>query len=168
VDTNFVLGTASLPSPQSSEEDVFDAPSTLSSSDYIPPNASSDVAPTVPISNTRKRRLSDADSQGIPKRPRALLPVGPRLQTVSDPFPMSPAMSESLNPFSWWSEAFEMPEPATTDAFDPSDDLDVGLWCTSNIYAGLSTPGLSPDSECLLSFNNRSALTVEQQLNHRL
>lgn len=37
--------------------------------------------------NKRKRRLSDSDCQGFPKRAREL-PAGPRLHAASDPIPM--------------------------------------------------------------------------------
>lgn len=54
----------------------------------------------------RKRRLSDAESRPLQKRPRGL-PVGPRLQTVSDPFPRSNAPDSSALD-SVWREAFSI------------------------------------------------------------
>ena len=80
----------------------------------IPPGPSIPIAP----SGKRKRRLSDAGYDGIPKRPHNALTI-PRLQTVSDPFPLAnPIISELYKtPFDQTiSDSF--PSPVSVESLD--------------------------------------------------
>jgi hypothetical protein len=111
-----------LPSPASSfHEDLDESPSTVAST--------SSNAPVTPALN-RKRRLSDADVQGAPKRPRNLL-VGPRLHAVSDPLPISSALREASAFDGWYNEYFEFPNIASVDELDASIPVEVELCDTS-------------------------------------
>ncbi|KAG6901151.1 hypothetical protein C0995_016452 [Termitomyces sp. Mi166 len=63
-----------------------------------------------PALASRKRRLSESDSQGVPKRPHHL-PVGPRLQTVSGPVPLSNNLLSDETSFDdWFQQIFDRPE----------------------------------------------------------
>jgi hypothetical protein len=89
-----------------------------------------DILPKSTSSTTaligRKRRLSDADPEALPKRPRGLA-VGPRLQAVSDPLP-STSPSESFRFDSWFQSYFNIPDRVTTEALDPSAPVEVELF----------------------------------------
>src|SRR6267154_3600149 len=65
-------------------------PSPPSSTDGLDLNDEIEIiAPPRPSAgSSRKRRLSDADADGPPKRPRGVL-AGPRVHAVSDPLPRS-------------------------------------------------------------------------------
>ncbi|KAG6839539.1 hypothetical protein C0991_001777 [Blastosporella zonata] len=71
-----------------------------------------------PVGSSRKRRLSESDGQGAPKRPRNIQ-AGLRLQAVSDP--MSLASSNLLFEDSffdgWFQQTFDLPE---VDDISPS------------------------------------------------
>lgn len=87
---------------------------------------------------SRKRRLSDADTQGAPKRPRNL-PVGPRLHAVSDPLPMSSALVEASSFDDWFKVNFDLPSlTATEDELVPSGCLEVELFDCSTLHPGAS------------------------------
>ena len=78
------------------------------------------IPPSIHIapSGKRKRRLSDAGYDGTPKRPHNALAV-PRLQTVSDPFPLAnPIISELYKtPFDQTiSDSF--PSPVSVESLD--------------------------------------------------
>nr|AGS09216.1 b1 homeodomain mating type protein [Heterobasidion occidentale] len=74
--------------------------------------------------NNRKRRLSDANCDVITKRPRSLR-SGPRMQTISDPFPRATEKSTS-DPilFESWYKAFtnQPSEPFISDLSDDSSN----------------------------------------------
>lgn len=113
--------STSLPSP---------APSL---NEHLPPTdpgsfSTSYVDSAAPVS--RKRRLSDADSQGAPKRPRNIL-SGPRLHSVSDPLPSSSALS------AWFENHFGIPSTVTADDPNVSLPFDVELYDYSTIASGL-------------------------------
>lgn len=97
----------------------------------------------------RKRRLSDADVQGAPKRPRKIS-VGPRLHAVSDPLPMSSALLEASSFDGWFKENFELPNVASVDELDPSIPVEV-KFCDASVFNDstfqLSSPAASsPDT----------------------
>ena len=107
------------------------------------------IFPSIPVapSGKRKRRLSDGGYDGIPKRPHHALAV-PRLQTVSDPFPLA-------NPII--SELYKTPFDQTTSdsisspvSVDSLDDTQVEV----NFYNFDTSPDMSflfPDSLDLFS-----------------
>ena len=78
------------------------------------------ISPSIPVapSGKRKRRLSDAGYEGIPKRPHNALPV-PRLQTVSDPFPLgNPVIRELFKtPFDQ-TIGDSIPSPVSVESLD--------------------------------------------------
>ena len=80
------------------------------------------IPPSIPVvasSGKRKRRLSDAGYDGTPKRPHNALAV-PRLQTVSDPFPLAnPIISElHKTPFNQ-TISDSIPSPVSVESLDP-------------------------------------------------
>ncbi|GLB35907.1 hypothetical protein LshimejAT787_0301950 [Lyophyllum shimeji] len=108
-----------LPSPAASVDEPLQAP-----------GAADPVAPLVPstISATpnRKRRLSDSDGQGAPKRPRNL-PVGPRLQAVSDPLPLSSALFDASAFDGWFQKNFDLQSPPQVGEISPCGfDVELG------------------------------------------
>ena len=131
-----------LPSPSASAEDnVLDY---WASSDV----SSMDPKPSTPSPANRKRRLSDADAQGPPKRPRGVA-VGSRLHAVSDPLPMSSAIVQAsellnLNDFGFDFENFDFP---STEPLDPSVPLDIEVfdWTSVLAFGNCST---SPNTSC--------------------
>jgi hypothetical protein len=110
-DTEFVTG---LPSPASSTHE------SLLTSDNAPTSVSTSSSATANISS-RKRRLSDADGQNAPKRPRNHL-AGPRLQAVSDPMPFSSALLTASEFDGWFHTHCENPNP------DLSTPLEIELY----------------------------------------
>ena len=78
------------------------------------------ISPSIPVapSGKRKRRLSDAGYDGTPKRPHNALAV-PRLQTVSDPFPLAnPIISELYKaPFDQ-TIGDSIPSPVSVESLD--------------------------------------------------
>ncbi|KAG6910538.1 hypothetical protein DXG01_009957 [Tephrocybe rancida] len=95
--TSIPLG---LPSPAASVDEPLLAVESLIP--YLPPS--------IPVTSGRKRRLSESDGQSAPKRPRNIAP-GPRLQTVSDPLPLSSNFLFGESSFDgWFQQAFDRPE----------------------------------------------------------
>ena len=79
------------------------------------------IPPSIPVvapSGKRKRRLSDAGYDGAPKRPHNALAV-PRLQTVSDPFPLAnPIISELYKIPSDQTISDSIPSPVSVESLD--------------------------------------------------
>ena len=76
------------------------------------------LIPVVAPSGKRKRRLSDAGYDGTPKRPHNALAI-PRLQTVSDPFPLAnPIMSELSETQSDQTISDSIPSPVSVESLD--------------------------------------------------
>ena len=76
--------------------------------------------PSIPAapSGKRKRRLSDAGYEGPPKRPHNALAV-PRLQTVSDPFPLTnPVISELFKTAFDQTISDSIPSPVSAESLD--------------------------------------------------
>ncbi|KAG5638549.1 hypothetical protein DXG03_004102 [Asterophora parasitica] len=134
--------TTGLPSPSPSHK-------CLRRSTSPPPATDATPLPTI----SRKRRLSDADSQGVPKRPRGLA-VGPRMHAVSDPLPMSSALIEASSIDGWFNAHFGIPTPVVVDALDESEQLDVQVFnysiehsdSPSSVSEALSSASNSPPS----------------------
>lgn len=98
-------------------------PSPSSSTDGLDLNDETDtVAPP-----SRKRRLSDADSHGVPKRPGGVL-AGPRFHAVSDPLPRPSApLGSGID--DWFQTNFcEIPPPVENVGFDQSIPLDIDVF----------------------------------------
>jgi hypothetical protein len=110
---HFDLSNASLPSPALSEHNPL--PTVDNSLPALPTTIS------IPSISGRKRRLSDANGQGLPKRPRNL-PVSPRLHAVSDPLPTSDALS------AWFQDTFGIPSDLCTEELGISIPLDIELY----------------------------------------
>ncbi|KAH7930421.1 hypothetical protein BV22DRAFT_1124925 [Leucogyrophana mollusca] len=112
-----------LPSPVPSSEgsaDAFD----YWTSDTTNPASTAPIPAPPPL---RKRRLSDADAQGPPKRARGPF-IGPRVHAVSDPLPR-PAAVDPAQFEDWFKRLdFEFPQPVTSEEFDSSALLDVELF----------------------------------------
>ena len=80
----------------------------------IPPTPSIPAAP----SGKRKRRLSDAGYDGPSKRPHNALAV-PRLQTVSDPFPLAnPIIGELYKTAYGQTISGSIPDPVSVESLD--------------------------------------------------
>ncbi|KAF5311896.1 hypothetical protein D9619_002862 [Psilocybe cf. subviscida] len=111
----------------------------LSDSDDTPstppaaPSAPSAITPSQ--SHTRKRRLSDATGERPSKRPHNV-PSAPRLQTVSDPYPISKPTNSPYGFDDWWTTSIAsgqpitlgLPEPVTTEPIaldDSSTSFDI-------------------------------------------
>ena len=104
----------------------------------IPPIS---VAP----SGKRKRRLSDAGYDGTPKRPHHALAV-PRLQTVSDPFPLAnPIISELYKTPSDQAISDSIPSPVSVESLDETQvEVDFYNFDTSpDIIQSFSFPDSS-------------------------
>ncbi|KAF5385402.1 hypothetical protein D9615_001304 [Tricholomella constricta] len=140
------LGTPSpangLPSPTPSSHEPLRR--------SISPPAASNSMPLPTIS--RKRRLSDADGQGAPKRPRNL-PIGPRMQAVSDPLPIASALFEASSMNDWFNAHFGIPNPVVVDALDMGEALDLEVFdysvfadTPSTVSESLSRESCSPRS----------------------
>ncbi|KAF8545987.1 hypothetical protein OG21DRAFT_1518416 [Imleria badia] len=77
-------------------------------------------------SKPHERRLSDADTTRLPKRPRDSM-AGLRLHTVSDPLPLSTLESEhSID--EWFKTNFALPPPADVTQPDHSTQWEVELF----------------------------------------
>ncbi|KZP31122.1 hypothetical protein FIBSPDRAFT_925857 [Athelia psychrophila] len=134
---------ATLPSPISSDDSLPEMSSDNSSMESIPP--------TPTASSSRKRRLSDGQSENPYKRPRGagFVSGGPRLHAVSAPLPFSGQMLNQEN-FSMEGFNFDMPPAVTSAPLDPSENLDIHLyndwdnWGTNNMHAeqAAATPEL--------------------------
>ncbi|KII94098.1 hypothetical protein PLICRDRAFT_132520 [Plicaturopsis crispa FD-325 SS-3] len=131
------MPTASAPAPSSHKRrlsDVYPSDTPEQADDAAHPQSSAATTaegqhrPTAPAPS-RKRRLSDASLQGVPKRPRGL-DAGPRMQTVSDPFPLAKAPEVE----DWFHQNFSlldfsMPSAVTAGELDLSTTTDVEvLW----------------------------------------
>ena len=78
-------------------------------------------------SGKRKRRLSDAGHDGSPKRPHNALAV-PRLQTVSDPFPLAnPIISELYKTAFGQTISDSIPAPVSVESLD-NTQVEVDLY----------------------------------------
>ena len=78
-------------------------------------------------SGKRKRRLSDAGYDGPPKRPHNALAV-PRLQTVSDPFPLAnPIISELYKTTFGQTISDSIPAPVSVESLD-NTQVEVDLY----------------------------------------
>ena len=89
------------------------------------------IIPTPPIpaapSGKRKRRLSDAGYDGPPKRPHNALAV-PRLQTVSDPFPLANSViSELLKTTFDQTVSDVIPSPVSVESLDDTQ-VDINFY----------------------------------------
>ena len=96
-----------------------------------PQNNDCIIIPTPPIpaapSGKRKRRLSDAGYDGPPKRPHNALAV-PRLQTVSDPFPLAnPVISELLKTTFDQTISDSIPSPVSVESLDDTQ-VDINFY----------------------------------------
>ncbi|KAG5640228.1 hypothetical protein DXG03_009767 [Asterophora parasitica] len=111
------LSTTGLPSPTPSSHQL------LHRSPTPPPATDSTPLPII----SRKRRLSDAGGQGVPKRPKNL-PAGPRMQAVSDPLPMSGPSFEASSINDWFNAHFGILSPVVVDPLDTCDALDVEVF----------------------------------------
>jgi hypothetical protein len=114
-----------LPSPTPSNNEL------LASFDGIA-NDEHSTFPTLSNGRSRKRRLSDADGQGAPKRPRNLH-VAPRPQAVSDPLPLSNAFLDASVFEGWFHQNIEFPSFPNIEA-DLAAPLEVELYDFSKIY----------------------------------
>lgn len=132
--TQEIDAAASLPSPALSHNNSL--PSTASPSSTV----------------HRKRRLSDGDSQGAPKRPRNIL-SGPRLHAVSDPLPSPAAFS------AWFESSHGIPRSATIDKPDISLPFDIELFDYSDIDTQANSLPEIMDSSRLPSQAASHALT---------
>ncbi|KAG5353674.1 hypothetical protein C0989_003811 [Termitomyces sp. Mn162] len=95
----FLLG---LPSP---------APSIDESPQAIEPNTVPSLPSPASVPASRKRHLSESDSQVVPKRP-CHLPAGVRSQVVSNPLPLSNTnlLSDETSFDGWFQQIFDHPE----------------------------------------------------------
>ncbi|KAG5353672.1 hypothetical protein C0989_003809 [Termitomyces sp. Mn162] len=128
-----------LPSPTpSSHESLRRSASPLpSSSDFIP-------LPTMSL----KRRLSESDGQGAPKRPRGT-PIASRSHVVSDPLPMPPSTSfdsEVSNLDNWFNAQLGALSPVNVDPLYDTQGLDLAFYTYST--PDEDTP--SPSAESIL------------------
>ncbi|KAG5650512.1 hypothetical protein H0H81_011990 [Sphagnurus paluster] len=109
-----------LPSPASSVVD--EASQSFETS--CPASASAPL--TVATSASRKRRLSESNGQGAPKRP-CNLPVGPRMQAVSDPLPLSSALFDASAFDGWFQQNFDLQNIPNVGEISPSGfDIELG------------------------------------------
>ena len=136
-------------SPPSSTDDI-DVPS-----DDSPPELSpvhSTQLETNIVLPSRKRRLSDADATGIPKRPLDSM-AAPRLHTVSDPRPRSNLENEySID--DWFNtnfdDLFAIPPPVDATEPDFSASWEVELFKDYSIPGNPKyAPKCPPARECV-------------------
>ena len=115
------------------------------------------ISPSIPVapSGKRKRRLSDAGYDGIPKRPHNALAI-PRLQTVSDPFPLAnPITSDLYKTPSDQTISHSIPSPVSVESLDGTQvEVDFYNFDTSpDIIESLLFPdSLDPFSGKFFSF----------------
>lgn len=134
-----------LPSP---EPEVSLEISTASPLQKVAPPTPSLNPPTPSIN--RKRRLSDGSTQGAPKRPRGL-PVGPRLQAVSDPLPKSNALDfQTALEFDGWLKQinFDIPSPVSFEQLDPLAPLEIELFDYSSFAESSNDPPIQDHLDC--------------------
>lgn len=113
------------------------------------------VAPPCPSGSSRKRRLSDADSHGVPKRPRSVL-TAPRFHAVSDPLPRPSVLESGID--DWFhTNFFEIPPPVENVGFDQSTPLDIEFFSgyTFSDTQGNFLPALV-DGGCLVTHSEIS------------
>ncbi|KIJ08122.1 hypothetical protein PAXINDRAFT_102675 [Paxillus involutus ATCC 200175] len=140
-----------LPSPPSSVNSAEDSSDNDSPASAIhtpsaaPPTTQNHTHTTV----SRRRRLSDADPCGLPKRPRGSI-TGPRLHAVSDPLPRSQAESE-YSVDEWFNTNFDalfaLPPPVDAAEPDISAQWEVELFSDYSIPQDLqkrTSKSLSP------------------------
>ncbi|KAG2149577.1 homeodomain protein 1 [Suillus cothurnatus] len=85
------------------------------------------IAPQSCSRPSRKRRLSNADTDAVPKRPRSLH-VGPRVHAVSDPLSKASVPLES-NIDDWFqTNFFEIPGPVENIGFDQFAPVDIEVF----------------------------------------
>ena len=138
-----------LPSPPSSTDGI-DEPSDRSLLGRSP--AHSTVPETNKVLPSRKRRLSDANPTGIPKRLRDSM-AAPCLQTVSDPLSRSNMESEhSID--DWFNTNFDalfaIPPPVDATEPDFSAPWEVELFKDYSIPGNPKyAPRCPPARECL-------------------
>ena len=141
--------TSRFPSPTSGTDGI-DVPSDDGSPELSP------VHSTQPKTNEvlpfRKRRLSDADATGIPKRPYDSM-AAPRLHTVSDPLPRS-NMENEYSIDDWFNTNFDalfvIPPPVDATEPDFSASWEVELFKDYNIPGNPKYAPKSPLArECL-------------------
>ena len=139
-----------LPSPPSSTDGI-DVLSDEGSRELSPVHfAQPELDKVLP---SRKRRLSDADSAGIPKRLRGS--VAPRLHTVSDPLPRF-NMENEYSVDDWFNTNFDtlfaIPPPVDATEPDFSASWEVELFKDYSIPGNpKSGPNFPPARECLHS-----------------
>ena len=113
--------------------------------------------PSIPAapSGKRKRRLSDAGCDGPPKRPHNALAV-PRLQTVSDPFPLAnPIISELHETAFDQTISNSIPAPVSVESLDETQvEVDFYNYDTSSdiMQSFLFPDSLDPYSGKFFSF----------------
>ena len=113
--------------------------------------------PSIPAapSGKRKRRLSDAGCDGPPKRPHNALAV-PRLQTVSDPFPLAnPIISELYETAFGPTISDSIPAPVSVESLDETKvEIDFYNYDTSSdiMQSFLFPDSLDPYSGKFFSF----------------
>ncbi|KAF8078876.1 C-terminal domain of homeodomain 1-domain-containing protein [Lyophyllum atratum] len=104
------------------------------------------ISPTLALDSTtlptisRKRRLSDADGHGAPKRPRNF-PSGPRLQAVSAPLLMPNVQIGASSMDNWFNAHFGIPNPVVVDELDTSEPLDVQVFSYPMVAADTPLAG---------------------------
>ena len=107
------------------------------------------ISPSIPVapSRKRKRRLSDAGYDGTPKRPHNALVV-PRLQTVSNPFPLAnPIISELYKAPSDQTVGDSIPSPVSVESLDDTQvEVDFYNFDTSPDMSFLFSDPLDPFS----------------------
>ena len=138
-----------LPSPPSSTGSI-DEPSEYSPPE-LPPTHSTppDTDKALP---SRKRRISDADATGVPKRPRDSM-AAPRLPTVADLVPRSNTENEySID--DWFNTNFDalfaIPPPVDATKPDFSASWEVELFKDYSIPGNPRyAPKFPPARECL-------------------
>ena len=115
---------AYLPSPPSSTDGIDD-----SSPEPLPVDSTQPDTKAL----SHKRRLSDADSVGVPKRPCTSI-AGPRLHAVSDPLPRSIA-DHSID--DWYNAnfnaLFDIPPPVDATEPDFSTPWEVEMFRDYNL-----------------------------------
>ncbi|KAG8219503.1 putative homeodomain protein [Butyriboletus roseoflavus] len=123
-----------IPSPPSSTDGV-DAPSHDGSPELSPVH--SPQPETNNLLPSRKRRLSDTDVNGIPKRPRGSL-AAPRLHIASDPLPY-PTMENEYSIDDWFNTNFDalFAIPPPVDATEP----DFSASWEVELFRDYSIPG---------------------------
>nr|QQL12050.1 mating-type protein HD1.1 [Hypsizygus marmoreus] len=141
ISTSVIPFPTGLPSPASSVDEPL-----RTTNEHATPAAS--TPESTPRLN-RKRRLSDADGQGAPKRPHNL-PVGPRVQAVSDPLPLSSALFDASAFDGWFNQQFDIPAFSVVDQPEPSLQFDVEFGDISTFTSTLtplSSRYASPQAE---------------------